>query len=146
MGDTQERYYRVKNECIQLLGGRCAFCGSQEDLEFDHIDPATKEFSIIGGSRVARARLLEELKKCQLLCKDCHKKKTYGDRSPRHGSKITWNRGCHCADCREGQRIRMAEYRKKKRAYGATADAPRSNRGDEGSSPSRLTTGSSAAR
>jgi len=32
-----------------MLGGRCVRCGATEDLEFDHIDPSTKRFTISGG-------------------------------------------------------------------------------------------------
>lgn len=118
VGDTKARYYRIKQECIDRLGGKCARCSSTEMLEFDHIDPRTKEFCIIGGSRISRERLMSELAKCQLLCKACHAAKTAEDQavSRFHGSKTMWNRGCKCGECREGQRLRMAAYYKAKRA------------------------------
>lgn len=44
-------------------GGRCAHCGSQETLEFDHIIPLAK-----GGSSTAR--------NIQLLCETCNRRKS----------------------------------------------------------------------
>jgi len=71
------RYLRRREAALHQLGGRCAVCGAKEDLVFDHVDASTKSFSIarrIAGA--SEAKLQEELKKCQLLCADCHQKKT----------------------------------------------------------------------
>lgn len=61
----------------------CAHCGitDRDVLEFDHIDPKTKELSIavIINSRIAWDIAEKELAKCQLLCANCHKKKTAKD-------------------------------------------------------------------
>lgn len=59
--------------------GPCKICGSLNQLEVDHIDPATKEYA----PRLLWSRKKEtrdyELKKCQVLCKKCHKEKTKKD-------------------------------------------------------------------
>jgi Holliday junction DNA helicase RuvB len=49
----------------QRDGGRCAKCGSQENLEYDHIIPVSK-----GGSNTAR--------NIQLLCEKCNRSKSAG--------------------------------------------------------------------
>jgi hypothetical protein len=70
-----------KAKAIQLLGGVCVVCGSQDYLEIDHIDPDTKD------SRLRKYDtgfpwtwnwhwILNELVKCQLLCKEHHLEKT----------------------------------------------------------------------
>jgi len=58
------------------LGGKCAWCGSTTDLEFDHIDSATKSFEIGRNLNRRWEVLVHELDKCQLLCHDCHRQKT----------------------------------------------------------------------
>lgn len=77
----KERYARRRSEWIDRLGGVCVACGTTEKLEFDHVDPATKEFSIAkilsGGSE---ERVAMEMAKCQLLCHDHHLEKTRMDR------------------------------------------------------------------
>lgn len=75
----QKRYYKRKAWAQELLGGKCVECGATDNLEFDHIDPETKSFTI--GRKlvsVAQATLEAEIAKCQLLCYNCHKVKTYG--------------------------------------------------------------------
>jgi hypothetical protein len=50
---------------INMLGGTCVRCGTTEDLEFDHIDPATKRFAICADLTRAWSELLAEVAKCQ---------------------------------------------------------------------------------
>lgn len=40
------RYHKRRAEAIRKLGGKCVKCGSEENLEIDHIDPTTKSFEI----------------------------------------------------------------------------------------------------
>ena len=75
------RYYRRQEKAIRQLGGACVTCGTKESLEFDHIDPITKEFTLAKGLATwAESRIQKELSKCQLLCKPCHIDKTRQDR------------------------------------------------------------------
>lgn len=73
----KKRYEREKNELIATLGGKCACCGTTNNLQFDHINPEEKSFAITAG--LHSSRLHDEISKCQLLCKRCHLKKTRGD-------------------------------------------------------------------
>ena len=70
------RYHRLRMKYIDILGGKCCQCGSLDDLHFDHIDSFQKQFAI--GTRITYPEhiVLEELKKCQLLCGKCHIEKT----------------------------------------------------------------------
>jgi 5-methylcytosine-specific restriction endonuclease McrA len=61
---------------IDILGGKCIKCGSIDNLEFDHIYPNTKSFTITHKLTRKIDILIDEIKKCQLLCYSCHKKKT----------------------------------------------------------------------
>jgi len=76
----KEWYHKKINEYKTLLGGKCVICGVTENLEFDHIDPKIKLFNpttyVTGGK--PKDLVMEEFKKCQLLCHDCHKNKTFG--------------------------------------------------------------------
>ena len=68
---------REKRErLIKLMGGKCVKCNSTQFLEFDHIDPNNYSFCIGGHLWKKFDKLLEESKKCQLLCYSCHKEKT----------------------------------------------------------------------
>jgi len=53
----------VKNLVWNRDGGRCVICGSNENLEFDHIIPIAK-----GDSNTYR--------NIQLLCETCNRKKS----------------------------------------------------------------------
>lgn len=53
----------VKFEVWRRDGGKCVICGSQNNLEFDHIIPFSK-----GGSSTAR--------NLQLLCQNCNRHKS----------------------------------------------------------------------
>ena len=70
-------YKRNKQKCVDKLGGKCVECGSTELLQFDHINPLEKSFTIT--SNFHRKDLDEELAKCQLLCWECHMEKTKND-------------------------------------------------------------------
>jgi hypothetical protein len=51
----------------------------EDGFEFDHIDPATKLFqpgTKREGAWVKEELFWEEVDKCQLLCQECHRKKT----------------------------------------------------------------------
>jgi 5-methylcytosine-specific restriction endonuclease McrA len=89
MSDTREhmrvyvldRYHRRRAQAIEALGGVCARCGFDDTLEFDHIDPSTKEFRLARGlAGYSETRIQAELAKCQLLCKECHYQKSREDR------------------------------------------------------------------
>jgi 5-methylcytosine-specific restriction endonuclease McrA len=53
---------------------KCVICGSTKDLQLDHINPETKEHHNIWSWSEERRN--EELKKCQVLCKKCHRDKS----------------------------------------------------------------------
>lgn len=80
----QRRYKRRMEEGKRLLGGKCACCGKRWSLQFDHVEPSTKEFEICRGHMVSYARFLLELAKCQLLCFWCHSAKTAEENRARY--------------------------------------------------------------
>lgn len=59
---------------IDRLGGKCEICGYDRcltALEAHHADPNTKDFNISDVTNVVRIEL--ELRKCHLLCANCHR-------------------------------------------------------------------------
>lgn len=64
-----------KKLAIQLFGGGCQKCGyniSFRSLTFHHIDPSEKLFNISVCHTASWQRYVDELKKCCLLCQNCH--------------------------------------------------------------------------
>jgi transposase len=66
----------VKRVLVEEAGGCCALCGydrSPAALEFHHVDPASKSFSVgLDGVTRSLERAREEVRKCILLCSNCH--------------------------------------------------------------------------
>jgi hypothetical protein len=67
---------KVKATLVEEAGGRCALCGydrCQAALQFHHRDPAEKAFAISHqGLTRSLARVREEVRKCILVCANCH--------------------------------------------------------------------------
>jgi len=73
---TNERRIKLKKDAIDLLGGKCNDCMQEytyQVYDFHHLDPKTKEFNWDYARRVSKTRMIEELKKCVLLCANCHR-------------------------------------------------------------------------
>lgn len=59
----------------QARGGKCIRCGYDKclkALEFHHIDPSKKDFTI-SNDHFKLQEAVEETKKCILICSNCHK-------------------------------------------------------------------------
>ena len=106
----QKRYHLRRAEAFEYLGDCCVVCGTKDQLEIDHINPEKKEISLCKLWSIAKVRFLEELDKCQLLCKQHHLEKSRTEGSlnkswvtkPRlvHGSVWTYkHHKCRCAIC-----------------------------------------------
>ena len=108
----------------------CAACGSSIELELDHIDPSTKVTSVIWSW--SQQRRDEELLKCQVLCKPCHKVKTAAWRRGRaeHGAGLYCSKKdpCRCVKCKKGNALYRAKWIAKNRQSSPTAEAQRSER------------------
>ena len=67
----------------KLLVG-CAFCGYKQHyaaLEFDHINPSEKLGTISQSYRSwGMKKIKDEIRKCQVLCSNCHRVKTMQDK------------------------------------------------------------------
>lgn len=85
-----EKYHRLvypmrlerKITLIRLLGGSCNKCGyarSAAALDFHHRNPNEKKYTVSRLLYHAKDfdKALEEVKKCDLLCANCHRETTY---------------------------------------------------------------------
>lgn len=99
------RYQRNRERALSILGGWCVKCGATSDLQFDHVDPATKSFTISRAlTRKPWQAVVQELAKCQLLCATCHKAKSDREETGlrEHGTWAAIRRGkCKCPTCKD---------------------------------------------
>jgi 5-methylcytosine-specific restriction endonuclease McrA len=105
---------------IDLLGGECVECGATDNLQFDHANAKKKRYDLNSVKDGKESVILKELKKCKLLCPECHLAKTKAnkehvnkDKKPsRHGTIWMYKRyKCRCDKCREA----MSDYLKNKK-------------------------------
>ena len=70
------RRRRMKEILVREAGGRCSRCGYDRyvgALQFHHVDPAQKRFSLAdAGLTRSLAKAREEARKCVLVCANCH--------------------------------------------------------------------------
>lgn len=67
------KYAQRKSQALEYLGGKCVDCGSTQMLEFDHVDPSQKSFTIAHKLNTGKwDKIVEELDKCVLRCVPCH--------------------------------------------------------------------------
>jgi hypothetical protein len=115
-----QKQWIAKRRAKYLEGKSCAFCGSSENLEIDHINPEQKTFnpSALWSMSETNPKRIAELAKCQILCSDCHGKKTLVDISNRigqeilqHGTATMYDKhGCRCPPCREAATIKRRRF------------------------------------
>ena len=68
---------------LYLQNNSCVMCGESDILvlEFDHLNPKDKCFNIgeSTNNRYPLFKVIEEINKCQVLCSNCHRRKTIKD-------------------------------------------------------------------
>ena len=69
------RQQTIKRTLVADAGGCCSVCGYDRciaNLQFHHIDPATKSFAMSMATGKSLAAYREEARKCLLVCANCH--------------------------------------------------------------------------
>jgi hypothetical protein len=74
----RDRYARCRAEWF-AANGPCVDCGSQEELQLDHVDPSQKISHKIWSWSPTRREA--ELSKCVIRCKPCHDRKSSGEKA-----------------------------------------------------------------
>jgi len=72
--DAAGRRLELKERAIAYLGGHCVLCGYDKcpsAFDFHHLDPVEKDFVI--SAKTSWETIEPELKKCVLLCANCHR-------------------------------------------------------------------------
>lgn len=67
---------RLKERATYVLGDKCQLCGYNkciQALEFHHVNPEEKELDFGINANRSWAATREEIKKCVLLCANCHR-------------------------------------------------------------------------
>lgn len=82
--ENRKRYIRFnKFKIIEYLSssGGCIVCGEKDPvvLEFDHLSDKKIEVTKLVHKGCSWYSILQEIKKCQILCANCHRKKTSKD-------------------------------------------------------------------
>lgn len=112
--EYRRQYWAKQRNKWIIENGPCTYCGSSERLEVDHINTKTKDrkYSLSLFSRPHQARA-NELKKCQVLCHECHAKKTKAERF-RHGAG-RYGKGCRCEVCVTDKNSYSREWKRRAR-------------------------------
>lgn len=66
---------KYKLKMVEYKGGKCELCGYNKNvsaLDFHHIDPSTKKFTL-SDTHHSWEKTKEELDKCILVCANCHR-------------------------------------------------------------------------
>lgn len=86
-----KRAQEQKHFCLSMKGGKCEKCGYDKciaALEFHHVDRTTKEFRL-SKSFLSKEKLISELKKCILLCSNCHREIHYEESQKKLAERLT---------------------------------------------------------
>jgi predicted HNH restriction endonuclease len=72
---ANQRRRKLRERAVAYLGGKCSICGYEKCVnafDFHHVNALEKDFTI--SSKMSSWEKIErELKKCVLLCANCHR-------------------------------------------------------------------------
>jgi len=86
--ESQKRYKRTRKERLRELvdsfkNEPCTDCGVKYPnyvMDFDHRNPfeKTKAIGQLVSAQSPASKVLEEISKCDLVCSNCHRERTWG--------------------------------------------------------------------
>lgn len=68
--------HRTKHRLVEAFGSQCCICRKIYDdtvYDFHHIEPESKKFALSVSSATSWSTIVEEAKKCIMLCANCHR-------------------------------------------------------------------------
>lgn len=80
--NQNKRWVERKIEAMKLFDSKCCKCGYCKNyaaLEFHHLNPKEKDFVWTKLRRMEWPEIVKELKKCVLLCANCHREEHWPD-------------------------------------------------------------------
>jgi transposase len=94
-------YNKNKQQAVDYKGGKCIHCGynkSNGALDFHHVDRTQKDKNWFNLRRKPLEQLKNELDKCELLCKNCHRKVHFSSDLKHKQSQRRRNKKQACLD------------------------------------------------
>lgn len=108
-----QRKWIAARRKLFMHGRVCQRCGSSENMEIHHRDPGTKIEHRIWSWSIKR--IIEELKKCDFLCRSCHWEETKKERKylgQIHGTNTSYNAyKCRCQPCKTAHNMYCKKYK-----------------------------------
>jgi hypothetical protein len=71
---TTKRRWKSRIKLLEMLGNKCVKCGfsgSPASLQFHHVNPGNKKYTLFSKNLLRKDRY-EEARKCVILCANCH--------------------------------------------------------------------------
>ena len=87
----RRRSLPTRDLLLQLRDRPCLDCRNRFSpivMEFDHRDPSTKRHNVAESWCRSVARIMEEAAKCDIVCRNCHRKRTFLARAQRGSSSV----------------------------------------------------------
>ncbi len=79
------RSYSKRREFVRRMKSRpCADCGQQYPyyvMDFDHREGEVKKYALNSTDRMTMRAILREIEKCDVVCSNCHRMRTYKRRN-----------------------------------------------------------------
>lgn len=72
---SRAKWQDRKKKIIEIMGGKCCICGYNKNyasLDLHHINPKIKKYNSNKLKIISWDKVLDELKKCILVCRNCH--------------------------------------------------------------------------
>lgn len=107
-----QREWIAKRRAGYFADKSCVQCGSTDRMELDHIDRTKKVSHRIWSW--SQNKMADELRKCQVLCYECHMAKTIQERTKPlvHGTcNGYYQKRCRCRDCKDWRMLESRRYR-----------------------------------